>query len=132
MDIKLVIKALQLSDEEWEEHLGLINKLRALTDTEQAQLFSALEPQKKAGKKSAGGGGGRSSRGQSIKNQLSNRRQGQQGVSIDDNEDDGRCTYKIGKDAGGPIICDTTIDNNVHHKQTDPDYHEFTTGKSDA
>lgn len=51
----------------------------------------------------------------------------------DDNEDDNRCTYKLGEDARGrPVVCDRTLDNNVHHKKTDPDYHEFiTTARAD-
>jgi hypothetical protein len=51
--------------------------------------------------------------------------QQRQVTAIDDNEDDSRCTYKLGEDGGSLLICDALPDNNVHHKTTDPDYHQF-------
>lgn len=125
MDIKLVIKALQLDDEEWEEHLDLINRLRILTDAEQSQLFSALEPQKKAGKKTAGGGGRRSAHGESLKQQISNRNQSVvRPPATTDNDDDGN-SPRCQAPRGDGRVCMLLADHNIHHLTTAMDYHEF-------
>lgn len=84
---------------------------------------------KKSSKKSAGGGGGRSSRGESLKQQISNRAQSATRPSAapitdSDNNDDGNAPRCQAKRSDGRI-CMLLPDHNIHHLTTVVDHHPF-------
>lgn len=112
--------------EQYQRVMSLVEQLHALEPDERNFILDLLvpesepvkKPQKKSSKKSAGGGG-RSKRELSLRRQIGSVVQGS-----GNNLPQPRCIAMI-DDNGGERECDETIDNNVHHKQTDPDYHEF-------
>lgn len=135
MNLRNVLRAYGLLRQLSDDESALLNILRALNDNDREQLVASMsdKPVKKAGKKSAGGGGrGRSgSKSQrasgmakTLNDNLSQRRQ----EALED----------ITGESGEPCVkCNLRADANIHHLQTQDDYHEFvapptTTGKSDA
>lgn len=151
MNIPGITRALELDDADWD----LAVKLRGLTEHQREQFSAALGPvkaQKKperviehcadcdytkrhfihddatrtgyhefqsSTKKPAGkGGGGKSKREVSLRQQIGSAVQGS------GNNLQPRCTAMI-DDNGGEMECSETVDSNVHHKQTDPNYHPF-------
>lgn len=123
MDLKLILKTFSNLRRMTSDEVAFLETLRAMNESECEALVETLSPQparKSSTKKSASK---KSARASSLEQQIQKRPR--LAVPPDDNEDDGRCTYRLGEDAGGPVICDATVDNNVHHKQGDPDYHLF-------
>lgn len=135
MNIKLITKAMHTLSLLSEDDVQMVMKLRGLSEDERQMLMLVLEPgvkpSKKSSKKSAGGS--RSARGESIKGQLSNRRQERQvindsgvGANLQPLPDvytsgDDLCQFKFPND----IRCSEPQDRNIHHLQTTLGYHPF-------
>lgn len=135
MNIRNVLRTYSLLRQLTDDESALLETLREATDAERELIVETLSPQKsatkRAGKKASSKSASKSPRAQSLSGAI----QRTPKVRVDDNDDDDPSTLPqyclaMVDDNGGEIACGKTIDDNVHHKTTDPDYHEFSAGKS--
>lgn len=136
MNLRNVLRAYSLLRQLSESEAAILDTLRQISDSERQMFVEALsdKPQKKSSKKGAGKGGGKSKHASSLQQQISGRAQSAvrlpEAATIGD-VDIVRCIAMI-DDNGGETQCGETVDNNVHHKQTDPNYHPFVPPASPA
>lgn len=128
MDIKFITRGLDLSEDEFQESLEMLVKLRALSATERAQFATALGAQKviaeKASKKSSRSSSSKSPRATGIERQLSKRReQGRVGMTAGDDDADNDDLCEFEQPSGR--ICGLQPDHNVHHLQNTGGFHPF-------
>lgn len=122
MNIKLITKALHTLSLLSDEDVDIALKLRALNEDERELLITVLEPMKPTGKKSSKKQPSKSKRasglGDAIKGNLQRREPTVGGFA-----DDADMTRCMATDEDGP--CGYPPDHNIHHLNTNPDYHEF-------
>lgn len=115
--------------EQYQRVMSLVEQLHALEPDERNFILDLLvpepepakKPQKKSSKKTGGKGGGGSRRERSLRQQIGSVVQGS-GNNLQSPQP--RCIAMI-DDNGGEMECGESIDHNTHHKQTDPNYHQF-------
>ncbi len=125
MNIKSVLRVYGQLRNLTDDETALLETLRSMTDTERELTVEALQPAKPPARKaSKKGGTGKSRRASSLAEQMSTALK----PLTDIVNANGESCMWVGNN--GP--CFKPVDDNVHHKQTDPDYHEFTaTAKAD-
>lgn len=124
-NLRLVLRTYSALRQMSPDDITLLETLRALNDNDRELLVEMMTDKpagKKAGKKSSKKSTRASSLGAAVKDGL-RRREPTVGGFADD-ADMLRCTAIV-DDNGGEMECGETIDNNVHHKRTDPNYHPF-------
>lgn len=123
---------------------GMVHYVQENLSEEEYMLFLDMvdplpEPvqkptKKKSSKKSAGGGGRKSTRSESLKQQISGRGQSlvqPSATATTDDTDDSTHTRCQFIRADGKL-CFLLPDHNIHHLPTAMEYHGFVVGKSDA
>lgn len=142
-NLKLVLRTYSALRQMSPDDIALLETLRGLNDGDRELMVETLQGKataKKAGKKSSTSkssqSSSRSPRASGIHAQLKERRQsatrdviGESGEpDIFDAVAERRLQGCAWESSDGP--CFRSVDDNVHHKQGDPDYHEFVEGKS--
>lgn len=118
MNVRLITKALHtlslLSDEDYD----LVLKLRALTEDERGLLMTVLEPQKPTTKKTGKKPSKKSERASGMAAQLNKTLKEQREAATKDDDEGFDMSRLCSK-------CAKLADNNIHHLESDPDYHLF-------
>lgn len=125
MNIKSVLRTYSLLRQLTDDEAALLETLRNFNDSEREAFVEALSDKpagKKASKKASKKSARASSLGAAVKSGLQRREPTVGGFT--DDADMLRCTAMI-DDNGGEMECGETVDNNVHHKRTDPNFHPF-------
>lgn len=134
-DLKLVLRTYSNIRRMTSDDLALLETLRAMSDTEREMTVETLQDKpagKKSSKKSSTSKSSQSStkstRASGMATQLNTRLAGRERERQAATKDDDPCQYEY----DGSVPCCFPADANVHHLTSDPNYHEFYAGKSNA
>lgn len=120
MNLKNVLKTYSLLRSLSDDESALLKTLRSLSDSEREQLVQTMAPVKAATKKPRKKREAKSAHQQSLSSAIQRVPKGR----VKDSDNQQPCTAYI-DDNGGLDLCGKFADDNIHHLNTHPDYHEF-------